>query len=261
MTSISIIGCGWFGMPMADIFVKRGCTVRGTTTTIEKFPAMQQRGIEPFLYELGQPLPQGLLTHTDMVLVNIPPGTRAEHFRYLEHISDLRDDIIRAGVKKALFIGTTSVYDDTQGHVRQDTPPNPQNSSDNLLLACERIWHNRTEFDWLVIRFGGLIGNGRHPAKILSRRQNLPHPTAPVNLIGLEDCIGATLFAIDNNLWNRALNAVAPTHPTREAFYSKACRELGIPVPHFGPPTSMVYKIIEADTLSAHGYVFKHLFD
>ncbi len=260
MKTVSIIGCGWFGMPLAQAFLEKGLSVKGTTTTPDKIPDMQQLGIGAHLYELGNPLPPEVVSGADLALVNIPPGTRADHFGYLKNISDLRDDIIRAGVKKAIYIGTTSVYDDLQGHVRNDAPPDPQNASDNLLLACERMWHDRTEFDWLVIRFGGLIGKQRHPANLLSRRQNLPNPTAPVNLIGLEDCIGATFFAIDNNLWNRAINAVAPTHPTREAFYTKACQELKIPVPHFGPPVSKTYKIIEADTLRAHGYEFQRLF-
>src|SRR5690606_13993004 len=120
-------------------------------------------------------------------------------------------------------------------------------------LACACMWHDRTEFDWLVTRFGGLIGKQRHPAELLSRKQNLPNPTAPVNLIGLQDCIAVILSAIAHKLWNRAINAVAPTHPTREAFYTKACEQLKIPVPHFGPPVDKPYKIIEADTLRAHG--------
>ncbi|RYE24983.1 MAG: SDR family NAD(P)-dependent oxidoreductase, partial [Sphingobacteriaceae bacterium] len=46
---ISILGCGWLGLPLAKLLVAKGWQVKGSTTTFEKLNLLQEAGIEPFL--------------------------------------------------------------------------------------------------------------------------------------------------------------------------------------------------------------------
>jgi nucleoside-diphosphate-sugar epimerase len=52
--SISIIGCGWLGTPLARHFIAKGWEVHGTTTSAEKIPDLEEMGIRTSLYRLGE---------------------------------------------------------------------------------------------------------------------------------------------------------------------------------------------------------------
>jgi NAD dependent epimerase/dehydratase family enzyme len=85
-----------------------------------------------------------------------------------------------------------------------------------------------------VVRFGGLIGEDRHPVKFLSGRKNVEQPDSPVNLIHQNDCIGILLTLIEKEIYGEVFNAVAPSHPTRKTYYTKrhfplVCRYLNLP--------------------------------
>jgi 3-hydroxyisobutyrate dehydrogenase-like beta-hydroxyacid dehydrogenase len=49
MTKISILGCGWLGLPLAKVLVKNGFSVKGSTTTQDKILVLKQLGVDPFL--------------------------------------------------------------------------------------------------------------------------------------------------------------------------------------------------------------------
>ena len=49
--SISILGCGWLGLPLAQHLVQLGFSVNGSSTERDKFPFLQQSRIPPFLIE------------------------------------------------------------------------------------------------------------------------------------------------------------------------------------------------------------------
>ena len=54
MKQISILGCGWLGMPLAKSLLEKGFSVKGSTTSLEKISAIQSNGIQPFQIELSE---------------------------------------------------------------------------------------------------------------------------------------------------------------------------------------------------------------
>ena len=46
--TITILGCGWLGLSLAQALVKEGYAVKGSTTTEEKLEQLQYAGVEPF---------------------------------------------------------------------------------------------------------------------------------------------------------------------------------------------------------------------
>ena len=52
MTKISILGCGWLGLPLAKALLVKGFSVNGSTTSQEKLSILQNAGINPFLIQL-----------------------------------------------------------------------------------------------------------------------------------------------------------------------------------------------------------------
>jgi nucleoside-diphosphate-sugar epimerase len=103
-----------------------------------------------------------------------------------------------------LFISSTSVYNDVDAFVTEETIARPATESGKQLLETEQLLQSNINFKTTILRFGGLIGEDRHPVKFLavakSRKSN-----APINLIHQEDCIGI-INAICHNRFGAKLS-------------------------------------------------------
>src|SRR5690242_15715059 len=79
---VSILGCGWLGLPLAEALVKSGKIVKGSTTSPAKLDMLAQKGITPYLVNL-QPelLDDAILADfldADCLVLNIPPKLRSD---------------------------------------------------------------------------------------------------------------------------------------------------------------------------------------
>ena len=254
MKQISILGCGWLGMPLAKSLLEKGFSVKGSTTSLEKISALESNGIQPFQIELSETEIKGeidsFLKNSEILIIDIPPklrGISSENF--VKKIQNLIPFIEKYKIKKVLFISSTSVYSDKNKIITEQTKPNPETESGKQLLESETILQSNTNFKTTVIRFGGLIGEDRHPIHFLTGRKNIENPEAPINLIHQEDCIGIIEAIVKQECWNETFNAVAPYHPTRKDYYSKKAQQLNILAPKFEVEKNTSGKIIRSDKL------------
>jgi nucleoside-diphosphate-sugar epimerase len=101
-----------------------------------------------------------------------------------------------------------------------------------------------------VIRFGGLIGYDRNPARFLSGKKDLKDGSVPVNLIHRDDCIAIIVAIIKQQKWGKVYNACSDEHPSRKDFYTKACILSSLPEPIFSEQEpSNQYKIIDSSLM------------
>ena len=70
---ISIIGLGWFGLPLARLLQKDGHTILGTTRTPSKLEALSKEDIKVFALDYGSKPSEELLA-SDVIILNIPPS-------------------------------------------------------------------------------------------------------------------------------------------------------------------------------------------
>jgi nucleoside-diphosphate-sugar epimerase len=254
MTKISILGCGWLGLPLAKALIGNGFLVKGSTTSSDKISTLEQAGIIPFLIELGENGINGnvdlFLSESQVLIINIPPkvrGNSSENF--VSKIENILPFIEKSGIKKVLFVSSTSVFSDESKVVTEETIPNPDTESGKQLLECEKLLQENSNFETTILRFGGLIGEDRHPIYFLAGRTNIENPEAPINLIHQEDCIGIILKIIDSNCWQETFNAVAPFHPSREEYYSKKAKNYNLEPPIFTHSKPSIGKTILSDKL------------
>ena len=254
MTKISILGCGWLGFPLAKALLESGIYVNGSTTSTEKLLSLKNAGISPFLIELEEVAINGniseFLEGSQVLIINIPPklrGTTTENF--VAKIKNLIPFIEKSGIKKVLFVSSTSVYSDEFELVTEETIVNPDTESGKQLVSCELLLQNNSNFETTVLRFGGLIGDDRNPIRFLAGRTNIENPNAPINLIHQEDCIGIILKIIESNCWGETFNAVAPFHPSREAYYTQKAKEYDLELPIFATSKPSIGKTILSDKL------------
>jgi nucleoside-diphosphate-sugar epimerase len=255
MKQISILGCGWLGMPLAKSLLEKGFSVKGSTTSFEKISALESNGIQPFQIELSQTEIKGeidsFLENSEILIIDIPPKLRSiSSENFVKKIENLIPFIEKAKIEKVIFISSTSVYSDapsTALRVTESTKPNPETESGKQLLATEILLQSNANFKTTVVRFGGLIGDNRHPLHFLAGRKNIENPEAPINLIHQEDCIGIIEAIVKQECWNETFNAVAPFHPTRKEYYTQKAKELGLLLPEFVNSKIAFGKIILSD--------------
>jgi len=263
MKQISILGCGWLGLPLAKSLIEKGYSVKGSTTSSSKIPILNEAGIEGFQIEVsGDGIfgeMEAFLKNAEILIIDIPPKLRSNlNDSFIKKMEHLLPYILKEKIKNVLFISSTSVYNEEYPVVTEATLAKPDTESGKQLLETEKLFSQHShDFGTTVVRFGGLIGENRHPVHYLAGKQNLENPDAAVNLIHQADCIGIIEKIIELNCWNQTFNAVTPFHPTRKEYYTQKALELGLPLPEFAPGTS-VGKIIEAGmVVSKLDYTFQ----
>lgn len=252
MKNISILGCGWLGLPLAKSLLSKGFSVKGSTTSLDKISLLQNTGMEAFQIALSKNKISGeidsFLSNSEILIIDIPPklrGNTAENF--VAKIELLIPFIEKAKVEKLLFVSSTSVYSDDNSTITEETKPQPDSESGRQLFTTENLLQSNPNFKTTIIRFGGLIGEDRHPIRLLAGRQNLENPDAPINLIHLTDCIGIIEKVIDKDFFGEIFNAVAPFHPKRKEYYTKKALGLNLPLPLFDKSKPSVGKVISSE--------------
>ena len=263
--TISILGCGWLGFPLAKSLLKKGFLVKGSTTTLEKMSVLENAGINAFQIALSKEEIVGemdaFLSNSEILIIDIPPKLRVNSSEdFVQKIKNIIPFIEKSSVEKVIFVSSTSVYSDAISIdlITEKTSPNPDTESGSQLLEAEIVLQNNSNFKTTVIRFGGLIGEDRHPIKFLAGKENLENPEAPINLIHQLDCIGIITEILEKNCFGETFNAVAPFHPTRKVYYSKKAMEHNLPIPKFDESKPSVGKIISSEKVSkVLGYEFQ----
>lgn len=261
MKQISILGCGWLGLPLAKALIEKKFTVKGSTTSIDKTPLLEKAKIKPYVFALEtNSTPDNLpdfLVGSDTLIIAIPPKLRGKNKDYsdanansfVKKIANLVPFIENSSVKNLLFVSSTAVYGDANTTVDETTKPIPVTESGKQLLEIEQLLHENTHFKTTILRFGGLIGEDRNPARFLAGKENVANPDAPINLIDQKDCIGIILKIIATNTWGENFNAVAPYHPTRKEYYTQKALERNLIPPTFNTERPSTGKTIDSDKL------------
>lgn len=232
--SISILGCGWLGVSLAKHFLEDGFSVKGSVTSEEKFGILRDAGVSPYRIVLSDTeviLDYPDFFKCDVLVISIPPR-RIEGIEQVfpSQIRRLIPFILKAGIQKVIFISSTSVYPDQKQLARENEILFPDKASGKALADAENLLREQSGFKTTIVRFGGLIGADRNPARFLLKSAQ-PTANAPVNLIHQDDCIGIISAIIRQELWGETLNACCPEHPMKKDFYEKAAIQSGLPVP------------------------------
>lgn len=258
---ISILGCGWFGLPLAKQLIKLGYRVKGSTTTAEKLPALTREGIEAYLVTLSdeeQTNASGFFS-SEVLVMAIPPRMRSGSERnYLYKIELALRMIKDSEVKQVIFISSTSVFGDSNTIVDEISITQPETDSGMAILSAEKLLQLTPDFTTTVLRFAGLIGPGRDPGRFFGEKKDIPNGRAPVNLIHLDDCIGITCCIIEKEAYGLVYHGVTPDHPSRQDFYTRASVEAGYAAPVFIDELKEWKMVKSKHVLSYLNYRFVH---
>ncbi len=225
MKTISILGSGWLGFPLARHFIAAGYAVNSSARSENRFAELDAIGAEAFVVDIDQPiLDAHRFLQANLLIVNIPSKNLAG-FRLL------RKAIEASPIESVLFVSSTSVYENVNATI---TESDAGYYSQSPLLQIEDLFRHCRGLQTTIVRFGGLIGYGRHPGRFFAPGRVVQNPDSPVNLIHRDDCIGIISRIIERQAWGEILNCCADTHPTKRDFYRRAVESIGGVLPEFG---------------------------
>ncbi|WP_158826342.1 SDR family oxidoreductase [Mucilaginibacter lacusdianchii] len=258
--TISVLGCGWYGLPLAKALLQQGFQVKGSTTSAQKLDVLADAGVIPYLLNISTEHQQyeSDFFDCDVLWISIPPKSRqGEAGAYLQKIKSIIDIAKQHNVKQVVFISSTGVYGDVNAELTELDVPMPDTDSGCALLEVETYLQQQTAFTTTILRFGGLLGPNREPGRFFAGKKAIPNGEAPVNLIHLADCIGVSQAIVAQHAFGKVYNACAPHHPTKAHFYAKAATAIGLDTPEFIPELQQWKTVNSVHVKPVLGYTYQ----
>lgn len=222
---IAVIGLGWLGIELAFKFFADAHQIVGTTRSTEKRKAFSTTPINAFKWGFSNgKLPQKLVVATDVCILNIPPSASSTYVEDCVAVVNQFPETARF-----VFVSSTGVYDQSLVLATEESPV----LENSILVLAERAMQQNLKDRVTIIRFGGLIGKQRHPARFLSGKTDVKEPKAPVNLIHIVDCVGLINAIVTQECWGETFNGCASLHPEKKLFYEEVCNRMKITPPIF----------------------------
>ena len=219
--TISILGSGWLGQPLAEHFKKAKHGVHLSTRSSDKATQLQTLNVVPYVVDIEN-LTESIqpFLQADILIINIT-------CKVLSAYQSLLNEIEKSPIKKVLFISSTSVYPSHYGLCKEDEPLTEETN----LRCIEKLFSESNYFDCTILRFAGLIGAKRHPGRFFASGKSIKDGNGKVNLIHQDDCLKLINTILAKNAWGEIFNGCADNHPTKKDYYSQMAKLLGYPEP------------------------------
>jgi nucleoside-diphosphate-sugar epimerase len=234
MTTHLILGCGYLGRVVARRWLQQGHQVFALTRS--RIDELRSLGIEPVAGDVTDPALR--LPAADTVLYSVGIDRFAgKSMRevYVDGLANVLD--VLPGVRRFVYVSSTSVYGQTDGDwVDETSPTEPAEESGRVVLECERLLRQRLS-GAIVQRFAGIYGPGRviRRAAIERGEELASDPDGWLNLIHIEDGARAVVAAAERGEPGATFNVADDRPATRREFYTEMAVLLKAPTARFAP--------------------------
>lgn len=250
INSISILGSGWLGMPLAHRLSQLGHRVHISTRSPAKQAELTAQGLPGYLLDIDSTDDiSPAFFDSDILIIAITSKNKDGFARLISASAD-------SPVQHVLFISSSSVYQNLNREVSEDEgaedPTHP-------LYQIETLFRENPNFTTSIIRFSGLVGPARHPGHFFRGGKTVKQADAPINLIHLDDCIGLIETVIGQSAWGEVFNGCSDAHPIKREFYPLVAKAIDMPCPVFSVAQTPSYKIVSNDKIKQKlGYQLHH---
>ena len=244
------MGSGWLGLPLVKNLVSIGYSVKASTTSKSRVSQLSALKAEPFIVDIEN-ISSNIhsFLKSKILIINIP-SKNMNGFKTLLH------DIEKSEIEKILFVSSTSVYGEENKTIYES---NGSELTSHPLFKIENMFRDSKVVTATIVRFGGLIGNKRHPGRFFVSGKKVKNPDSFVNLIHRDDCIAIIRQIIEKEVWGEVFNCCADTHQTKREYYSKAAESIGVKIPEFENTDLTSFKIISNKKIKHQlNYTFIH---
>ncbi|MGB3513506.1 MAG: SDR family oxidoreductase [Microcoleaceae cyanobacterium] len=208
---IVIIGCGYVGTAVAQLWNQKGHQLTATTTTPERISELKNVAQQVVVMKGNDSSAmQDVLQNQEVVLLSVGNRDRTGigyKRTYLETAKTLVAALKQAPmVKQIIYTGSYSVYGDKNGEwVDENSPVTPSTENGNILYETEQVLLSAStpQQRVCILRLGGIYGPGRELLKIFSRWAGQTRPGTGddvTNWIHLNDIVGGIEFVREKRL-------------------------------------------------------------
>ena len=267
--NIAIIGCGYVGMEIAQMWTKKGYHVTATTRSPERLAELSKAAQKSVILrgnDEDEFIP--LIANNDAILITIAADA-AEHyesaylhtaqiFRHLALEMDLPRDLI--------YTSSTSVYGDHHGlWVDETSDLLSKGEQARILIEAEKTYASLEELGWSVciLRLAEIYGPGREISKRIRQLEGHPLPGSGekyTNMIHRSDCAGAINYALRHRL-EGIYNLADDEHPTRKELYDRVAKKYTLPKVKWDPSLASLHsgnKRVSNHKIKAEGFSFRY---
>ncbi|MTI31831.1 NAD(P)H-binding protein [Xanthovirga aplysinae] len=248
---ISILGCGWLGLPLGKELCNNGYQVNGSTTNPENIYSLEQAGIKPYLIKLTPALDEAQASDffdSKILIIAIPPKSKTYGDAWhINQIKSLLTHINGKGIEQVIYISSTSVYPALNKTVTEVEVSQVKESANQAMVQAEILLNNCEKFNTLILRCGGLLGYNRIPGKYFQGKQ-LTGGNTPVNYIHRDDVVQIVKTLIESDKKNEVYNLVTPIHPLRKDIYLKNVKDYNL-IPPIFLEGKKSYKVVDSSKL------------
>lgn len=223
---VTIIGCGWLGLPLCESLIEQGHQVMTTTTEQEKIILLCSKFNIQLLdiKDTTEPIqidPE--LLKCDVLIYTVPPLGLSEVERFFASV---------AQDQKIIFISSTSVYGKNQGAVTEESSLDPNSENALVLREAEKYLKNRFK-QLSIIRPGGLYGDKRHPIHFLAGKTGVTSGEEFLHLVHRDDCVKAIMKIIEGSFIGEDFNLVSDLRILKKDYYTEIAKKMGLVPPQF----------------------------
>lgn len=241
MKNVFIVGCGDIGERIAGLCGAEKIAISGLVRSAESIVRLQQIGIEPVQADLAQASDlHNLPTSEATIFYLAPPPSEGEidplirHFLAAISAPHIKEKLLP---KKIVLLSTTAVYGDCQGEWIDETyPANPQTERGRRRKDAEqavRQWSEKTGVPIVVLRVGGIYGQGRLPiARIKQGLPILKESESPfTNRIHQDDLAQVCVAAAERGKPGEIYNVCDGQPSTMSRYFKDIARAFDLPLP------------------------------
>ncbi len=241
---ISILGGGWVGNPLALLLAQKGHVIKVSQSSHRSLPKAENILALDWKANLHQSKEHwDLMCDSEVQIWTIPPRRKENSSDfYLGVIHDWVQHIEPLKVKKIIFLSSTSVYQNNNDWVNEDS----ELEETSLIYQAEQIIASAA-CPFIILRLGGLMGEERYVAKYFSGKI-MEGGDCPVNYVHQRDVL-AILERTINELHAGIYNVVAPEHPSKKEVGDADCERRNLPKAIWNPGACPSFKLVSSDKL------------
>ena len=247
MKKFTILGAGWLGFELAKE-LKNKYEVIVSVRNDQKMFEYKNLGFVSYILNEKDFSSLDKLLDTDYLFINYPPSKFDNYLSFLKKIYS--HDKIKT-IEKIVFISSTSIYPNSEGTF--DESSFIETPSNKIVFDTESLVLNKTH---IIFRASGLFGGNRIAGKRLANKI-VDFPNTKINFVHRNDVIGATTFAIENNL-NGIFNLASKQHPTKKELYSFNAQRYNFEKPLFIDNSESIERIIDGSKIEEFGFKYKY---
>ncbi|MFT5859920.1 MAG: nucleoside-diphosphate-sugar epimerase [Flavobacteriaceae bacterium] len=257
--NVTIIGCGWLGKSLGEQLHKSGHTVNGSTRNPANFEKFEKVGIQAFLLDSVREveIPKEVVATTAVLIITVPPTSRNKGLSGIEENRQFMENVLASFSKdvRVIYTSSTGIYPKREREYYETYTFSDREQKTSLFQLESAV--TSSEKSSVILRLGGLIGEGRHPIFSLEGREDVPNPEGPINFVHSGDVIAAIEKIMELPTVSGVYNLVNPMHPSRKSYYDGAAKYYGLMAPSFARSPAIHRLIASKKVIQELDYKFR----